>query len=657
MMRPQHIDPFLKEAIRSAGRLIHNEQKVEAANTILDYIEESSKTTQKRARSVEYADEVLLGSLKHCLDTDNYELAANLLWPTFLFTPEPWATRTVWDAIRRESQVMLMGASSMSKTFGCGVFFYLDWLRDPLYTTVRVVGPGESHLESNLFSHLVTLHRSCALPVPGHIGALFIGMDQRDQKSAIKGLTIPLGRAAGAGRLQGIKRYPRGHLHPVFGPQFRLRVLVDEIEKVPDGIWKDFRNLSSNIGTYEDGLKIAVAFNPEMTGSQTYQHAEPPKGWNSIDSEKDHEWESKKGWYVVRLDAHKSENVTENREVYPGLQTQKGLDVLAKASGGVDSAGYYTFGRALYPTQGNSLSVVPPAMFNNCKGEYIWYDNPQAVAAVDSALEGTDPPYLAYGLFGTASGIKLPPSLEYPKGRNVLFKQSNGQPALRPALYISKLFQLQNGNTVAMADQIKVMSQALGVPADRIIIDRTGNGAGVHDLLKTVWAPEVMGLNYSESATESKVFQEDANTCYEQYDRVYSELMYVFRRWLEFQFLSFANDIEDFVNVQAEFTGRLAKPVGGGKKKVESKQDYKHRNGGQSPNRADAITLLLHLVRKRWSVIPSMDTERTTVSGSEIESMGVSLMPVRVSSSEILDDLDLVQRGNSPYPEELDWMS
>jgi hypothetical protein len=164
-------------------------------------------------------------------------------------------------------------------------------------------------------------------------------------------------------------------------------------------------------------------------------------------------------------------------------------------------------------------------------------------------------------------------------------------------------------------------------------------------------------LNYSESASETKVFAEDTNTCYEQYDRVYSELMYVFRRWLEFQFLSFAPDIEDFVNMQSEFTGRLSKPVAGGKKKVESKQDYKHRNGGQSPNRADAITLLLHLVRKRWQVIPSMDTERTTVSAGDVEMMGMNLMPVVVSSSDLLDDIDLVQRGNSPYPEELDWMS
>jgi hypothetical protein len=656
MMRPQHINPDQKDVILRAGELIHEDRKIDAANLIVEFTEDITKKKQRHAKSIAFADEVLLATLKHCLDTDNYELAASLLWSEQLFSAKPWATRMVWDTIRRYHQVLLMGASSMSKTFGCGVFYYLDWLRDPEHTTIRVVGPGESHLESNLFSHLVTLHRSCALPVPGQVGALFIGLDPRDQKSAIKGLTIPLGRAAGAGRLQGVKRYPRGHAHPVFGPQFRLRVLVDEIEKVPDGIWKDFRNLSSNIGSYEDGLKIACAFNPEMVGSQTYQHAEPPQGWAALDPDKDHEWESKKGWYVVRLDAHRCENVIEGKEIYPGLQTKRGLDILAKSSGGVDSAGYFTFGRALYPIQGSTLSIIPVGMFGSCRGEFIWYDDPQVLGAVDSSLEGTDPPVLALGRFGMASGIVLPPSMEHPQGRKVIFKQGSGRPALRPALHVSKLFTLENSNTVKMSEQIKVMAQALGIPPDRMIIDRTGNGAGVHDLLKETWAPEVFGLNYSESATKTKVMQEDEDTCYDMYYRVYSELWYVFRRWLEFQFVIFAPDLEDFAGVQTEFTSRMAKPTGKGLKKVESKQDYKHRNGGQSPNRADAITLLLHLVRVRWAVIPSMDTERTTASVSDVDMIHQRAMPVLVSYTDLLDDLDIKQ-GSGPYPEELDWMS
>jgi hypothetical protein len=547
--------------------------------------------------------------------------------------------------------VLLMGASSMSKTFGCGVFFYLDWLRDPEHTTVRVVGPGETHLESNLFSHLVTLHRNAALPVPGEVGALFIGLDQRDAKGAIKGLTIPLGRQAGAGRLQGVKRYPRMKPHPEYGNLYRLRVLVDEIEKVPDGIWKDFRNLTSNIGEDPDGMRIAGAFNPEVIGSQTYIHAEPPKQWSSVNLEEDHEWESKRGWYVVRLDAHRSENVMLKKTVFVGLQTIQGLDILAKSSGGTDTGGYMTFGRAMYPSKGSSLSILSPSHFRSGRGNFLWYQSPQIIAAVDSALEGSDPPMMAVGKYGLATGVKFPPSADYPEGRDMMFRQSNGKPALRPGCQLTKMFALRNGDTVAVSNEIKVMCNALGVPPGHLMLDRTGNGAGVHDLLKEIWAPEVYGLNYSSAATGAKVMEQDNEMCSELYERVYSELWYAFRRWLEFQFFLFSSDIEDYADIEVEFTGRLSKRSGTGKMKVESKQDYKARNGGQSPNKADAATLLLHLVRTKWSVIPSMDTERATVSASE--AFVGNQAPVIVSAADRLDDLDMAASG--PYFDELDW--
>jgi hypothetical protein len=437
---------------------------------------------------------------------------------------------------------------------------------------------------------------------------------------------------------------------------FRLRVLVDEIEKVPDGIWKDFRNLSSNIGSYDDGLKIACAFNPEMAGSQTYQHAEPPQGWAALDVDKDHEWESKKGWYVLRLDAHRCENVIEGKELYPGLQTSQGLEILSKGSGGVDSAGYWTFGRALYPTQGSSLSIVPTSMFRESRGEYIWYEEPQSLVAIDSALEGTDPPVLCFGKFGMASGMQLPPTPSYPNGRKVLFRQSNGTLAIRPALFVSKLFTLENANTVKMCEQIRVMVNALGVPPDRVMIDRTGNGAGVHDVLKETGWPECYGLNYSTSSTETKIMEQDQEMCCDLYDRVYTELWYAFRRWLEFQFILFSPDIENFTTIQTQFTSRFSKLGPKGVKKVESKQDYKKRSGGNSPNEADAITLLLHLARMRWSVVPSMDTERSTASAADLDAFNNRAMPVRISHSDTLDDLDMSQ-GGGPYAEELDWMS
>src|SRR5438477_286885 len=82
-------------------------------------------------------------------------------------------------------------------------------LSDPENTAVKVLGPSEDHLEANLFSHLVDLHRCASLPMPGEVGELFIGMDRRNQTASIKGTVIPIGKVKKAGRLQGTKRKAR----------------------------------------------------------------------------------------------------------------------------------------------------------------------------------------------------------------------------------------------------------------------------------------------------------------------------------------------------------------------------------------------------------------------------------------------------------------
>lgn len=86
-----------------------------------------------------------------CLQRDHYADAAMLLWTPNMFTPLPRSTQLIWDAIDGYSSIFLMGASSMSKSYSSGVYFMLDWLRDPEYTTVTVIGPTEDHLNRNLF--------------------------------------------------------------------------------------------------------------------------------------------------------------------------------------------------------------------------------------------------------------------------------------------------------------------------------------------------------------------------------------------------------------------------------------------------------------------------------------------------------------------------
>lgn len=172
---------------------------------------------------------MLLSTLLHwCLENNGYEEAAQLLWSPTLFDSRPESSRRVWKAFEESNLFLLMGAGSMSKSYSVGVRLFLEWIRDPEYTHIKVAGPSEAHLKENLFNHLIKLHRQSTIPLPGKCQELFIGMDSKSRKGAIAGLVIPLG-TAGSGRAQGLKRDNRKKPHPVFGPTTRLFIFLDGI--------------------------------------------------------------------------------------------------------------------------------------------------------------------------------------------------------------------------------------------------------------------------------------------------------------------------------------------------------------------------------------------------------------------------------------------
>lgn len=578
------------------------EQHVDAARILC-----SSTGIKAKIDSKVSSVAALWGLVQHCLDSDEYENASRLLWGHRV-SFKPRCTQMVWSAIRSHTQILLLGGSSMSKTYAAGVFFFLDWLRDPEYTTVKVAGPSEQHLQDNLFSHLVELHRTATLPMPGMIGDLYIGLDLRQRRSSISGVVIPLGKTK-SGKIQGVKKFPRRKPHPIFGPMSRLRVLLDELERIPQGVFQDLDNVLSNMsGEFPDGLKIVGAYNPTDPTLALGVRAEPPSGWNNFDIEKDEVWDSRRGWHVIRLDPHKCENVMEGKELFPGLQTREGLKALEVANGGQESPGYYTFGRGAYPAHGVFIGIIPPALLKRCKADPAFIDEPRLYAGVDLALEGGDSPVMAVGRFGTARSLWIPPGPHDIEHRLVTFE------APRKIFHIDRLLKLESGDTVAMAKLIKVFAREQMVPPEHIMLDRTGNGAGVHDLLKELWSPSILAINYSETASNVKIMNEDEHLPEDSMERVYSEIWVALKRWLEFQYLVFSINLDSLKLFEQLTTRQFS--IQKERTKVESKRVYCGR-GFKSPNEADAITLALHCVRVVSRYVPHMLVTKNTVIDEE----------------------------------------
>jgi len=604
------LPPLLRPFAAHVAMLVHKHDLLEASRAVNDFCALDLKIDTDDPKKV-------LPPLQHylhyLLNNNGMEEAAQLLWTPNQFTPEPRYTKDLWRMFDESSLGLIMGAASVSKSFSMGVRLFLEWIRDPEWTRISVIGPSEDHLEANLFSHLVRLHESASLEMPGEIGELFIGLDRRNQVSCLKGMIIPVGKVKKAARLQGNKRINRVHPHPVFGRLSRLFIFIDEIENVPGGLWSDIDNVLSQVQEEgPEGFKIFGAYNPTNQNDEVGKRAEPVFGWSNFDHETHFRWKSPRGWDVLRLSGEKSENVMQGKLIFPGLQTRAGLEGIARNSGGRNSAGYYSMAIGAYPPSGVELTIIPPGMLNKWRGTYIWYTDPQPCGACDLALEGGAAASFTLGKWGKATGYKLPPSIEFPDGQTIMFKDPKTQGVMpRFAIQVTHQFTLPKGDTVAMKDQIIQLCRRSGIKPEYFACDRTAHGQGVADLLKHEWSAAIHAINYSESATESKIMQEDTQTAYEQYLYICTELWFALRAFGEFGYLLIDPSM-DMTKLTPQMTQRKYRSSGS-KTKVESKRDFISR-GNPSPDETDSLTLLVHAVRKGSASIPSMqggDPEET----------------------------------------------
>ena len=612
--------PVLTALVQEAAPLIHSDRLVEAGRQIA-----ASLNLSIEIREPHQAQEVVRVLVYKCLYDGHLALAAQLLWPPSFFTPEPREVQKIWRNMSEHSAILLMGAASMSKTYTPGVMLYLEWQRDPEFTNVICVGPSEEHLEANLFSHLVKLHQSTSIPMPGTTGKRWIGLDTRNKRAGIRGVVIPVGKAA-AGRIQGTKRHPRPREHPIFGKLSRLFLLLDELENVPAGVYSDIENVLSTSGEEASGFKIIGAYNPKDVTLRPYQMAEPECGWKNFDPETDEEWTSKLDWRVVRLDAAKSANVVSGTVIFSGLQTKQGYDKLVKASGGVGSPGYWTFGRGCYPPSGSSTSAIPAHLFDQQVAEVVFIEKPTNVSGADLALEGGDHVKMGHGWWGRASGVKRDGVFEP-------FLSPAGRPITRMVLQYVATHPAPKGDTLATAANVKRLGLLLGVRPQHLCLDRTGNGSGVHDLLKGTWSPEILGVNYSQSPTKMRVMEEDAETGEERFPRIDSELIMATRDWLEYGYLWIHPDF-DLTQTREQLSKRKVSSQRG-KQQVQSKKEYKDENQGKSPDDGDAFCLTVHLVRVRFTPALTMSPDKP---GSADDSDDFSVGTVDITNQ--LDDID-----------------
>ena len=593
---------------------------------------------EREVTSKNQAVGVLRNLFQSLLDKEMYLEAATLQWGPDIFNTEPECVVRAFHALREGSTILMMGASSCGKTYGAGAWMLLDYLRDPLYTTVKLAAINEDHLRKNLFAHVATLYRNCIIPSRYDIQVrdsdLWMGVKEAGYEFGISGIAFKQSQET-SGQFKGYKAKPvRTKRHPKFGVMSRLRVLGDEGQNWPGGPFKDFNSLVAS-KTGSELIKIVVAFNPESTSQLVVQMAEPEQGWVAEEMDTLYDWTSRADWLVCRLDAAKSENVIQKKKIYEGLQTYEGFMSYLKA-GGDSSANYSCFARGWPPMKGSINTLIPPAWPQEARGECTFIDNPVVMGSVDLAFMGKDSAQMAIARWGRASGWRDH------MGKFTTFKDrvNLSQDKPRYVLQIDQILPMsKHDDTTKMSEEIIARARMMNIKPENLIIDKTSIGLGVHSHLNKVWGAS-RGVSWNEKSTAQKIVSEDLDGADSQCEGIMSEMWWTFRRWLDPRCCAILiNPIIPTNPINTELTSRRYGTSKNGKIKVEAKEQYKSRNGGASPDSADALIMLTLLVRQNGDVLPGLveqQSRNTSVEG-EIKFEQPYKNPVVVEADDSID--------------------
>ena len=566
-----------------------------AASYILQHATESP---QNMVLDIKRSHAIVLQFVQHLLDKSQFEAAATILWGPDVYDWRPQSAQDTWRILFRHDKNLIQGAGAMGKSFNGAAWFYLDWLRDPYYTAIKVISLTRERAERNIYAHIKNFHRQALVKPEFAKGEALVTSIQanEDSKQGIHLVAIPKGDS-GAGTLRGFHPAPRfGKPHPKFGRLSRIRVILDEAEEIPGGVWEGVNNIASSMDDmgHRGLIKIFAASNPKDRTSEFGRRCEPKRGWGSVDCEEDFEWESREGFHVLRVDAGTCENVKQKKVIYPGLQTYEGY---MNYAGRGQTAEYFTMARGWFPEEGIAMAVMTPAMMDNAIGIVRFIGPVVPLAAFDLALEGNDSVVCSYGRFGLSDGY----TDQSGKFQNF--------PSNRTALQLDSQITFPKRQTLEQTHAIIRFCQQMKISPGWLCVDRTGNGSGIHDSLTTLFGKDVMGVNYSWAATDSRILGDDSQKANELYHGVVTELLFGLAKYIEFGYLKISPGFRTEELVR-QATARRYKQKGKGMVRVEAKAEYVKRTRAKSPDALDSLSLLVYLMRQRSGVSAEMVTDK-----------------------------------------------
>lgn len=501
-----------------------------------------------------------LWQFNHCAPSERYKhcrSVINMVWPKM-----KWHA---WMEVQLEAlcnpkgagyDVVFAGCAAAGKTFVTSMFAIVWWLADPTRSSVLLTSTTKVSARKRLWASIQDLRRMASVELPGNMldSQTMWQVDKQYDKSAIFVMAVADGPVEAAmSNIQGIHNK-------------RVLVIVDEATDTPRAIFDVCANLSK--GTTEF-LRVAIG-NPSSRLDAHGRAAKPKAGWDSVTVDTD-DWETDTGW-CYRFDGRKSPNITGGKDLWPYLFTIKDLQVSMDVDG-EDSPKTWKYTYGFWVDDGMLPVVVTETLARTYSSQdtHIFTYKTSKVAALDPGFTG-DRCILRFGRVGEIKDVKAP-GLQLDEIISVPVSLKNALPVSHQ---ISEF----------VIDQLEQRS----IAPENFIIDATGQGAGVADIIAKDWSSRFRRLSFSEKPSSLPCSLMDKRPAHEAYKNKVTELWFSVRNFIQDKRLGGLDD-----QTLIEFTNRYYDEK---ERKicVEPKREMKMRTG-YSPDLADAAAMLVELVR------------------------------------------------------------
>ena len=520
------------------------------------------------------------------------------LYPDEYFRVSEWTEQHVHDWVM-EQMLLTWGCASSGKSNDTGALIVLDWATDP-YDTISMVGSTTKdalriRTWESIERYFGVLKANAKFTVPGKItptGYAILNDRYAEEDN-------PLAQGGKAG-IHGVALNDGGKLQGAHLPYVRL--VVDELATIYNH--QDILTTIENLQIAKDFRFIGLA-NPESWSNPSCQYALPENGVESVNVDTG-SWRSTFGCFVRHHDGLKSPCVKDPSLVarFPFLTQKRHVEAsLKRCQGNADAPHFWKMVRGFPLPAGNGGQVVLD----------------EAVAIRNGAMNPSQ--NQAYGYIATAAGID--PSwtengdkacyarciVRYNEFGKVVLDFTNG---LRRMTLDASKFSIHPAVEQLRNQTLAIMREPLAAPFRHTAVDSSGNQNLADDLIMYASASDILSVNSSNRASESvlNAFSQDRIKD-KFYDRG-TEAWIVLAEFVRAgQVVGLPPEVVHALttrryaaNMVRDATGQRVPAGVKTPLRLESKEDYKPRNRGDSPDECDACSLAALAVKERIGLLP-----------------------------------------------------